>query len=77
MPSNVPIGKKLTKLKMRSNMAIRKKSKKIKNLQQCGHWKEIDKNSKCAAMRPLENKFRKNQNAQHLKKNEKIQNAQQ
>ena len=34
-----------------------KKIRKIKNAQQCGHWKKIENNSKCAAMCPLDKKL--------------------
>ena len=56
MRSNVPNGKKSRKIKMRSNMVIGKKLTKIQNAQQGGHWKKIEKNSKCAAMWPSEKK---------------------
>ena len=57
-----------------------KNFRKIKNAQQCGHWKKIENNSKCAAMCPPEKKLIKNKNAQqcaHWKKIDKIKNAQQ
>ena len=56
---------------MRSNVAVGKKLTKIKNAQQYGHWKKIQKSYKYAAMRPLGKKLTKIQNAQqcaHLKK---------
>ena len=61
-------------------MPIGKKSRKIKNAQQCGHWKRIDKKSKCAAMFPLEKKlekFKMRSNVAIGKKMTKIKNAQQ
>ena len=54
--------------------------RKIKNAQQCGHWKRIDKKSKCAAMFPLEKKlekFKMRSNVPIGKIFRKIKNAQQ
>ena len=51
MRSDAPIEKKKReKFKMRSNVPIGIKMRKIQNAQQYAHWKKNDNITKCAAM---------------------------
>ena len=49
-----PSGKNSEESKMRSKVAVGKKQEKLKMRSNVAIWKKIDKNSKCAAMCPLE-----------------------